>query len=493
MGIVIRQSFWSTFFSSLGVALGYVSTLLLFPTYFSIDQIGLIRLIQSNGMMLMPFAIAGMNGSFLKYYPQFKLHSVLKSQIFTYQVLCILGLGLVITIFSFLFEESLARWFEEKSYQYIEYIYVSLIILIIQSIFEYYAAYSSSLLDIVLPTYLRETHLRLLNILGVLGFGMHLFHFQGFIYFMIFNYVSTALILIFYITIKHKIWFSFTFTALRGKWLKRINSFAIYSMIMGMGGSIASNTGFLLTSLYLGLEVNGIFTTAIFIGIVVELPKRAANQIVVPVINTFFAENNFKKLGDLYLGASINLTAIGCLIGIGIVSNLNDLFRLIPQGQVFQNGHDIVIIVVISKVLTMFFGMGPEILVYSKYRAFMVQTLLITSAMVIVTNMLLIPPLGILGAGIAYLLPNLVAQILRAWWLYKKFRMPLFSLSHLKIVVISLAILIGSYFFQPDINPITNIILRSTLITVVFMTLMIITKISNELTDQLTIIKNRLK
>lgn len=69
MGIIIRQSIWISASSYLGILLGYVNVILLFPLFLEIDQIGSIRFIQSTSALFLQFAQVGLSAVVLRYYP----------------------------------------------------------------------------------------------------------------------------------------------------------------------------------------------------------------------------------------------------------------------------------------------------------------------------------------------------------------------------------------------------------------------------------------
>ena len=55
MGIIIRQSAIATFLTYIGVVIGYVNLLILFPKYMTPDEVGLTRIIQDSAMLMVPF------------------------------------------------------------------------------------------------------------------------------------------------------------------------------------------------------------------------------------------------------------------------------------------------------------------------------------------------------------------------------------------------------------------------------------------------------
>jgi hypothetical protein len=73
MGVIIKESIKSSIFSYIGVIIGYVNVLWLYPYFLAADQIGLFRIIQSSAYLLATFGQFGMGSTLVKFYPKLKL------------------------------------------------------------------------------------------------------------------------------------------------------------------------------------------------------------------------------------------------------------------------------------------------------------------------------------------------------------------------------------------------------------------------------------
>ncbi|HMR56387.1 MAG TPA: polysaccharide biosynthesis protein, partial [Cyclobacteriaceae bacterium] len=69
MGLVIRQSIYTTLISYAGFCLGKINLLYLFPKFLEPEQVGLLRTIQDAGILLAPFATFGLAQSIFRFYP----------------------------------------------------------------------------------------------------------------------------------------------------------------------------------------------------------------------------------------------------------------------------------------------------------------------------------------------------------------------------------------------------------------------------------------
>ncbi|MDW3194406.1 MAG: oligosaccharide flippase family protein [Cytophagales bacterium] len=468
MGIVIRQAFWVSFLTYFGVALGYINTFVLFPTFLSIDQIGLIRLIQTNGMFLVPIASLGMPRTLVKYHPQFGEDQELKSTYYIFQTTLVILGNLILLGLLMAFLPYVEAAFAEKSEAYLSYIYVSFFILFSQSLYEYFAAFYRAHYNITIPNYFKEVHLRMVIVFLIIGYGMGYIDFEWLIAGISINYLSTTLFVALLGYIKYPFRLVFKPGLLTREWLKETRDFGAYVLFMGIGTSLILNLGSVLTSTYLGLEANGIFVTCLYLATIIEMPKRATSQITSPIYAKLFSENDMAGVKDMYVRSSLNLSLLSFLIFIGIMTNLEDLFMLIPKGDIFRQGFEVVVWIGAAKVLLMVGGTAGEVLVFSGYRNYNLHILWVSGLIMIILNVTLIPTMGISGAAMAMLLVVLLSVVSRYIIILKTMGLSPWSINHLKALIIGLITFALFYWIPIPFNAFWNIVVRSLATTLVF-------------------------
>lgn len=69
MGIVKRDSIAITVLSYVGVVVGYVNKILLFPNFLSEEQVGLTSILVSLAVMYAQFSALGINSTVVKFFP----------------------------------------------------------------------------------------------------------------------------------------------------------------------------------------------------------------------------------------------------------------------------------------------------------------------------------------------------------------------------------------------------------------------------------------
>ena len=235
-----------------------------------------------------------------------------------------------------------------------------------------------------------------------------------------------------------------------------------------------------MVSAMLNLAANAVYTTAFYMATVIEIPKRALSQIMMPLISKAFEQNNVREVATLYRKTSINQFIIGSLLLIGVWINLDNMFALIPKGNQYELGKWVVIIVGVGKLVDMLFGPSSEIIVLSKYYKFNIILILLLAAIVIISNNLLIPRYGIEGAAWGSAFALIIFNVIKFIFIYWKFKIQPFDFNTVKVMVIAGLVLLINYFLPPISNVFADILFRSGIITVMFAALILWSKASED-------------
>lgn len=478
MGLVIRQSIFTTIISYAGAVLGYINLLYLFPKFLDPEQVGLLRTIQDAAILFVPFAQFGLAQSIFRFHPQLaKDKQAEASFISLLFLLAIIGFALFLIIFK-LFEQPLLSYFQDNAQQIIQYASVVVWLTFILLITALLEAYSRSLLKTVFPNLLREVIIRLLlGILVVMYFQSWLTY-TAFITGTVIAYLSCLLILILYLVAQKRLSFSLRFYTLPKAKIKELIGYSVFSFAGTAGMVIIGKIDSMMVSALIGLAANAVYTTAFYMAAVIEIPKRALSQVAMPLIARAFEKKDLKDIATIYQKTSINQFIIGTLFLIGIYINIENIFELMPKKEIYEAGKWVVIIVGIGKLTDMLFGPSSEIIVLSKYYAFNIILLLLLATTAIASLNVLIPAYGINGAAAGAAMALILFNVAKFFFIWAKLKMQPFSSATLKVVFIALAAL-GLNLLIPKFNfLLIDIFVRSAAITIAYGTLIFLTKAS---------------
>lgn len=478
MGLVIRQSIYTTVISYIGAVIGYINLLYLFPKFLEPEQVGLLRTIQDAAILLAPFATFGLAQSIFRFYPQ--LVKDKHSEAGFISLVTLLGLsGFSIFYIAFkLFETTILSYFEANAKEIIQYASVVLwltLILLITSLLE---AYSRSLLKMIFPSLLREVVVRLLLA------GLVIMYFQGYINYnqfivgTILGYLFCLLLLIGYLSFLKKISFAYNLKSIQTNKVKALVVYSALSFAGTAGMILIGKVDSMMVSGMLGLAANAVYTTAFYMATIIEIPKRSLSQVAMPLIAQAFEKNDFTDIKTIYQKTAINQFIIGALLLIGVYINIDNIFSLIPKQETYEAGKWVVIIIGLGKLTDMLFGPSSEIIVLSKYYAFNILLLTSLAVIVIVSNNMLIPIYGINGAAIGSALALISFNILKYFFIWYKLKMQPFNADSLKVLIIA-ALMVGLNLIIPKFESvIIDIIIRSSTIALIFAVLIYYSKAS---------------
>ncbi len=480
MGIVIRQSIYSTIIAYVGVVIGYINLLYLYPKFLSLEQVGLFRTIQDAAILFSPFAQFGLTQSIFRFYPQLVKDNKTSHAFITLMLLMALaGFAIFFVVFK-IFETPLLSYFNDNAKEIIEYTSLVLWLTLILVMIAVLEAFSRSLLKTVIPNLLREIMARLFLSVLVLIYFMGFITFDQFIIGSVISYLIWLLILIFHLWQQGELKLQTNFKVLDQTKLPELFKYGLLSFA-GMAGLILiGKIDSMMVTALIGLSANAIYTTAFYMATVIEIPKRALSQITMPLISRAFERNDLNEVSSLYRKTSINQFIIGSLILIGVWINLDNLFVLMPKGDNYSLGKWVVIIVGAGKLMDMIFGPSSEIIVLSKYYKFNIVLILMLATLVITLNAYLIPRYGIEGAAWGTAFALVTFNAVKYIFIYTKFKIQPFNTATVKVLIIVLVTLAVNMLPLKIELVILEMVIRSVLTTVLFSSLILITNVSPE-------------
>ncbi len=480
MGIVIRQSIYSTIIAYVGVAIGYINLLYLYPKFLSLEQVGLFRTIQDAAILFSPFAQLGLTQSIFRFYPQLVKDSKTSHAFITLMMLMgLAGFAIFFLVFK-IFETPLLSYFQDNAKEIIQYTSLVLWLTLILVMIAILETFSRSLLKTVIPNLLREVMARLFLSIFVLIYFMGFITFDQFIICSVVSYLIWLLILIFHLWQKGELTIQTNFKILDQSKFPELFKYGLLSFA-GMAGLILiGKIDSMMVTALLGLSANAIYTTAFYMATVIEIPKRSLSQITMPLISRAFERNDLDEVSSLYRKTSINQFIIGSLILIGVWINIDNLFVLMPKGDNYGLGKWVVIIIGSGKLMDMIFGPSSEIIVLSKFYKFNIILILMLALIVITSNSYLIPRFGIEGAAWGTAFALITFNAVKYIFIYIKFKIQPFNGATLKVLIIVLITLAANMLPLKMDSVIFEMLIRSTLTTMLFSGLILFTNVSPE-------------
>lgn len=479
MGIVIKQSIRSSAFAYLGVLIGYINLLWLFPYFLSTEEVGLLRLVGVSAGLLATFGQLGLPQTTIRFFPEYKEN---KGFFAFVRLTGLLGF-VILLLFALIFKNAIVDYFSEKSALFIDYFEVTLLISLFLIQFQIMEAFSRSHLKTIAPIFVRDVQLRAFTTLAVVLYGFEVISFDNVINILAVIYASLIVSMVIYLT-KNKILKSnLDFSFLKGGNLNKLTRFGLYSLIGAGGSQIVLYIDSVMVSKSMGLGSNGIYTIAFFIGMVIEMPKRSILQVVSPLISQSFKKSDIAHVRLLYKQASINQFIIGGLLLLGVWINLDNIYAFIPNKEEYIGGMSVVLFIGLGKLSDMLFGPNGEIIVMSRYYRINVVLVGILAVATIILNQQLIPIYGMEGAAISSFIAILGFNLLKWAFVYYQFKMQPFSVRTLiYMAILVLGVLVNQSLPVLD-NHIIDLLMRSAIASILILGLAYVLKVSAEMNE----------
>ena len=481
MGILLRQSFWSTIVIYFGVVLGFINSIILFPSFLNTEQIGLVRQIISASTLLIPITTFGVNSVFVKFYPFFKDSSSGKKEFFSFNFFIVIVSYTITSLLLYIFFDQIKFVFTQKSNLFIDYFYVVYYIIFILSISTLFESYLRARYDTVMSNIVNGVSNRLLTAVTILLLSQSIIDFNDLVNLQVAIYSFGLIILLNHSNKKDSISFTFKFPEIR-PYFKKIMSFSSYSFLGSFSNIIVLNVDVLMVTSLLGLSQTGIYTTAFYIGMIIEIPRRAISQISIPFISENIKNQNYNKIEEYYKDISLHQTLIGVLFYLLVMINLDHIFNLIPNSENFISGKNVVYIIGLCKLIIMFFSFNSEIISLSKYYRFTVTTIIILAIISIALNLFLIPIYGMIGAAFASLISILIFNIVKHIFIKIKMNISPFSMNSFKVILIGIVLFTFDNYLMPTLdNNFISILFKSAVISAIYISVIYLLKISPKL------------
>ncbi len=487
MSKIAQQSIQTTIFSYIGVVLGYINVLWLYPFALDATELGTFRTIQDLGLLFVPFAQLGVGHGITRYFPKLEQN---QSAFLTYSLtLSLLGFAVVSLIF-FGYKAQIMALFATNSPEVINFLGVVLLITLFALLSSVLDAYGRSYLKVAIPTFFREVFLRVLTSILVGIYLLNWISFDHVMYGLVGVYGVALFGVLIYLIWLGKVKLDFDWknfpTGFRSSFIR----FSLITFLATAASTLIMKIDSIMVSSMVSLEANAIYSIAFYMALVVELPRRAISQVAMPVIADHFSKNKILEINKLYQQISNRQLYICLLLFALIWSNIDSIYHFVPNREIYQTGKMVVFYIALGKIFDVAFSLNSEILVFSKYYRFNLVLTIAMSILIIGVNYWLIPIYGIEGAAIGSASVMLLFNLVKYGYLKVKLQVDPFSWETLRILFVGTLIFGVNYLELTSLHPLLSITIKSVLILGLFMFWSMIVGVGKE---EWNWIKSRLK
>jgi len=473
MGIVFKQSFNNTLILFLGFTIGGLNVLFLYTHFLEAEYFGLITFLLSTANMIMPLIVFGMQHTIIKFFSAYQ-HKQEQDNFLLTAVLLPMLIIIPLAFLGVIFYQQIATFLARENMIIEKYTYTIFFTAIFMGYFEVFYAWSRVQMKSVFGNFIKEVFARIC--VSVLLFAVYFgwIDAEQFIYAVVIVYLLRMIIMKVY---------ALNLYAPKIEWkglpknIKEILSFSLYIIMAGSAGTVLLEIDkFMIPQMKHIAEV-AYYSVGVYIASVIGIPSRAMQQIINPITARELNKNNMVEVENLYQKSSLNLLIVGGLLFLLINTNIEDLYRIIDREE-YSVGIYVVLVISIAELIKLSIGTNGAILTNSRYYKILFYYAIGMAISVVVLNRILIDFMGIQGAALATLMVVALFSLLKVIYVSKKMKMqPFTTKTMLLLLIISIMFMIF-YFIDLPFNAYLNILIKSSLITVVFLFLVIKLKLS---------------
>ncbi len=461
MGIVLKQSLNNTIVTYIGFAIGAVNTLILYTKFMQPESYGLVQVVLSVSAVLMPILAFGIPNSLVKFYSSFKEDKA-QDGFLTMMLLLPLVLIVPIAFLSFIANESIGALLARENPIVRNYVWHIFLIGLAMAYFEVFYAWVRVRMKSVFGNFMKEIFCRVCQSILLLLFVLNYIGIEFFINAIVLSYILRMLVMKWYayqLRMPKLIW------NIPANWRDIVK----YSALIILGGSTAivlMEIDKVMLNNFLPIANVAYYGVAGFIAVSIAVPARAMHQITYPMTAEYLNRNDIISLKELYQKSSLTLFIVSGLLFLLIVLNLNDLYKLLPDG--YSGGFFIVFWIGLAKVFDSLLGNNNSILYNSDYYRSILFFGVFLALMAIGLNLWLIPAYGLNGAAIASFSAFFVYNCLKLYYVKLKFQISPFTRETVKVFCLLLVLGATFYYLQLSFHPIFNIIIKSVVLVLMY-------------------------
>lgn len=480
MGIVFKQSFNNTLILFLGFGIGGINVLFLYTHFLEAEYFGLITFLLSTANLIMPLMVFGMQHTIIKFFSSYTdkadQDNFLWTAIFL-PLLVIIPLALLGTVFY----GQIASYLARENLIIEEYTYTVFFLALCMGYFEVFYSWSRVQLKSVFGNFVKEVFARLCVSVLLIAVYFEILNPHEFILSVVGVYVLRLLIMKIYAFYLYMPAFK---TIRLPDNIKEIVSFSLYIIMAGSAGTILLEIDkFMIPQLKQIAEV-AYYSVGVYIASVIGIPSRAMQQIINPITAKELNANNLDEVDNLYRKSSLNLLIIGGLLFLLINVNINELYVIIDRPE-YRVGIYVVLVISIAELIKLSLGTNGAILTNSKYYKMLFYYAIGMAISVVVLNRILIEIMGIQGAALATFIVVAVFSALKVLYVRMKLEMQPYSSKTLILLSIVVVFYLIFGFIHLPFHPLVNILLKSSIVTLLFGFLVIRINLSEDLNQMI--------
>jgi len=465
MGVIQRQSLKHSAVNFVGLVVGSLSMLLVYPH--ALEAYGLVQYLLWVAIIGLPLYALGANILAIRFFPKFLdaatghhgfLRLLLRLGLFG----C-LGSTLVVAL-GWNFVTDLLRQkelTEGKSPLLREYLWVAIPLTLCYVFSSILTIYSANFKRIVVPSLLFDFSPKIIYPALIFAYWQQWITLPMVLGGVLLHVFLVLVGLIFYLRWLGQ-WHLRPDPPFLGPALKReMRQFAAFGALTGLALLLASRVDVLMIGSLSSLTAAGVYAISVNLAAVIEIPTKSLYSASISSVARYVADDNRVELKDLYQRVSINLLVVGLLLFGALWISIDSLYLVLPNGAKVAAGKYALLFLGLAKLVDMCTGVNNYMIYYSKYYRYSLLSLSILAAVNIGLGFWLIPKIGLVGAALASFVSVVCYNAVSVGMVWQMFRLQPFSWRTVQSAGLALGVFTMVWWLPGTGWPLLDIVLRS--------------------------------
>ena len=355
MSAIIKESLKTSGVNYIGIILGALFTLYLTPKYFPTEVNGLYRLLLEYSAIAAVYFHFGMPSIINKYYHRVNYEGGNNKGFDFFVFVCPLVVISVFAVLLYFFKPTFVNLIgSDKDYQMIDnYIFFLVPLILCNVYFFILEGYSAMLGNITVINFFKNIVLKVFNILSVILY----FYTRDFKFVMLLvtaGYLLSVICVYIYVLKLKKYVInlrpSLAFLKENGL-LRDFVKFLLFLSLSNLSFFLLSKIDVFFVGKFTDLSNLAYYTTATYFVTLLLVPYSAVLNISFPKIAKTYVDGNMEELRILIANNSIYGLVLAAYIFVIIWSNLDTIYSLIPNGELYKAGKFIFLILSVGKLV----------------------------------------------------------------------------------------------------------------------------------------------
>lgn len=487
MGEIRKQSFYSSIFTYLGFVIGALNVLVLLTPkfgFFTLEQVGLTRILIDFGALFSVLATLGVLTTFIKFFPYHRSYLPNNKNDLPFLTILFVVIGIVLLVAGLLiFEDFFARKFGRNSPLFIEHFKLVIPFTVSVIIFTLFETFCWSIQKTIASNFAKEVIVRFSTLLVIILHYANLISINTF--FVLFSLIYIpAFLYIGYIVYKDRTIQIYTKISSATRRLKsKMLVFTAYHFTGGIFAILPKTIDVMIIGSVLdgGLGKAGIYSIPTYLVTVMEVPQRSMIGIGSATISEAWRNNDKKRIASIYKKSSINLITFGILLFGVLFPNIDNLVRFL--GNEYMPIKMVFLILGIAKLFDLLMGLNALIMGYSNYWKVDFYTSLFFIIISIFFTYTLSKRFDLLGTAIGGAVTMIGYNIMRFIFIWKFFGLQPFSKKTFLVILFGIIAIAATFLLPYTGNYFIDAACRAIIFIIIYLPLVIHFKISPDIDD----------